>query len=202
MFRRYIHFLLTFTFIAALVGCATVTEPARYTQRDIRMASVELPTPIIELPEPIVEEVAIPFPIQLRELHQRAVVKFTPAEIHCMAEVIYREARGEPEIGQVGVGYLILNRMGHSSYPKTACGVVYDRKHSCQFSWACGSKSALRTSSSDYQNAQRIALLVMHRSVENPVDDSTFFRHVSLRYLAKNRTLRTVLGNHRFIAGI
>jgi len=31
-------------------------------------------------------------------------------ETHCLAEAIYREARGEPYIGQLAVGQVVINR--------------------------------------------------------------------------------------------
>ncbi len=204
MFRVQLQFLLIVSLLLALVGCATFAQqPASFSHPGVRMAEIQLPEPIVELPAPIVEVAVleVPFPARVIELHERALVRHTPAEIHCMAEVIYREARGEPEIGQIGVGYVVLNRMGHDDYPKTACGVIADRKHGCQFSWACGGAKA-RMNTRDYENAERIALLVMNRQVENPVDDSTFFRHKSLRHLGKGRALRIVLGNHRFIASV
>lgn len=42
-----------------------------------------------------------------------------------LARVINGEARGEPYIGQVAVGAVVLNRVSHPSFPKTIAGVVY-----------------------------------------------------------------------------
>lgn len=47
------------------------------------------------------------------------------AEVALLARVISAEARGEPYIGQVAVGAVILNRVEHPSFPATIAGVVY-----------------------------------------------------------------------------
>ncbi len=44
-----------------------------------------------------------------------------------LARTISAEARGEPYIGQVAVGAVILNRMEHPSFPDTMAGVVYQK---------------------------------------------------------------------------
>jgi N-acetylmuramoyl-L-alanine amidase len=42
-----------------------------------------------------------------------------------LARLISAEARGEPYIGQVAVGAVVLNRVGHPSFPNTISGVIY-----------------------------------------------------------------------------
>lgn len=42
-----------------------------------------------------------------------------------LARLINGEARGEPYIGQVAVGAVILNRVNHPSFPNTIAGVIY-----------------------------------------------------------------------------
>lgn len=188
----------TLALFTVLTACASLQRATTSTATPtVHYAAVALPEPIVELPAPIPE---LPeFPIRIRELHERATVRFTPQEIHCMTEVIYREAGGESEVGQVGVGYVVLNRMGHASYPATACGVIHDRKHGVQFSWAAPNKRLSPIPLKQYEKAERVALLVMNRVVENPVDDSLFFRHRSIRGSTK-QVLRTTIGNHGFFA--
>ena len=47
------------------------------------------------------------------------------ATVSLLARVISAEARGEPYVGQVAVGAVILNRVEHPSFPSTVAGVVY-----------------------------------------------------------------------------
>ncbi len=44
---------------------------------------------------------------------------------YLLARLISAEARGEPYIGQVAVGAVVLNRVGHPSFPNTISGVIY-----------------------------------------------------------------------------
>jgi hypothetical protein len=77
----------------------------------------------------------------------------------CLAEGIYFEARGEPELGQAAVAQVILNRVKNPAYPDTICGVVYQQKNrrfSCQFSFACDGKKERITAPAHYTTAQRI----------------------------------------------
>ncbi|QXM06782.1 spore cortex-lytic enzyme [Crassaminicella indica] len=46
-------------------------------------------------------------------------------EVILLAKAITGEARGEPYIGQVAVGAVILNRTRHPSFPNTIAGVIY-----------------------------------------------------------------------------
>src|SRR5262245_23764893 len=59
------------------------------------------------------------------------------SERFCLAEAIYFEARGEPAVGQMAVGLVIINRTKSAHYPHTICGVVNQNAqllNRCQFS--------------------------------------------------------------------
>jgi len=71
-------------------------------------------------------------------------------DVQCLAENIYFEARSESTAGRVAVALVTLNRVEHTNFPDTVCGVVRQTKyypsgridlHSCQFSWYCDGKS-------------------------------------------------------------
>lgn len=47
------------------------------------------------------------------------------AAVFCLAQVIYHEARGEPERGQVAVAHVVLNRAGWKS--ERVCDVARQR---------------------------------------------------------------------------
>ena len=46
-------------------------------------------------------------------------------DIHLLARTIHAESKGEPYLGQVAVGAVMLNRVRHASFPNTLAGVVY-----------------------------------------------------------------------------
>jgi hypothetical protein len=108
-----------------------------------------------------------------------------PASVHeaaqqkCLAEGIYFEARGEPELGQAAVAQVILNRVRNPAYPKTICGVVYQNKNQryrCQFSFACDGRADRVRSNYAWRVAQRIAQDVTDAKIWiEEVGDSTHY---------------------------
>ena len=52
---------------------------------------------------------------------------YNSADYQLLARIISAEARGEPYIGQVAVGAVVLNRVEHPSFPDTLAGVVYQK---------------------------------------------------------------------------
>jgi len=67
-------------------------------------------------------------------------------ELYCLALNIYFESRDQPELGQLAVGHVVLNRVQDRRFPDTICGVVQDggkrgKLHGCQFSWWCDGQS-------------------------------------------------------------
>lgn len=47
------------------------------------------------------------------------------SDVELLARLIHGEARGEPYVGMVAVGAVVLNRVKSSSFPNTIAGVVY-----------------------------------------------------------------------------
>lgn len=50
---------------------------------------------------------------------------YSEGDVYLLARLISAEARGEPYIGQVAVGAVVLNRIDHPSFPNTLSGVIY-----------------------------------------------------------------------------
>lgn len=66
----------------------------------------------------------------------------TEHDIHCLAENIYHEARGESVKGQIAVAQVTLNRALHDKHFKSSiCGVVYEKS---QFSWTADKSKRIR----------------------------------------------------------
>lgn len=51
--------------------------------------------------------------------------QYSSNDMYLIAKVIAAEARGEPYVGQVAVGAVILNRVQHASFPDSIAGVIY-----------------------------------------------------------------------------
>ena len=70
-------------------------------------------------------------------------------EVNCLALNIYHEARNQPFMGKLAVGFVTINRVKSDSFPNTICKVVkqgfyYNNnpiKNKCHFSWWCDGKS-------------------------------------------------------------
>ena len=62
------------------------------------------------------------------------------ANVRCLAEAVYYEARGEPYIGQVAVAQVVLNRARSGKWSRGLCAVIaqgVERGEKCQFSYMC-----------------------------------------------------------------
>jgi hypothetical protein len=113
---------------------------------------------------------SIPFPLSVPEslAYARANTPSTASrpnpyndrELYCLATAIYFEARGESYRGQVAVAQVVMNRVEHSLYPNSICGVVYQNqswRNRCQFSFACDGRPERITERGPWATAQEIA---------------------------------------------
>ena len=55
-------------------------------------------------------------------------------EVFWLARIIHAESQGEPLLGQIAVGNVVMNRVRSAYYPNTIYGVIFDRKYGVQFS--------------------------------------------------------------------
>ena len=53
---------------------------------------------------------------------------YNEEDLHWLSRIISAEARGEPFIGQVAVGNIVLNRKAHPEFPNTVKAVVFDKQ--------------------------------------------------------------------------
>ena len=52
---------------------------------------------------------------------------FSSSDVYLLAKTIYAEGRGEPYVGQVAIGAVVLNRVRSAAFPNTISGVVYQK---------------------------------------------------------------------------
>lgn len=77
--------------------------------------------------------------------------------VELLARLINGEARGEPYVGQVAVGAVIMNRVKDPSFPNTIAGVIYQKgQFSCitdgQFDVAIDEDSTVYKAAQDAMN--------------------------------------------------
>ncbi len=54
-------------------------------------------------------------------------------ELHWMSRIIHAESQGEPFLGKLAVGTVILNRVDDPQFPDTIYGVIFDNRNGTQF---------------------------------------------------------------------
>jgi spore germination cell wall hydrolase CwlJ-like protein len=122
--------------------------------------------------------------------------------LECLTQAIYYEAASESEDGQRAVAQVVLNRVRHSAYPNTVCGVVYQGSHlrtGCQFTFTCDGSLARRPAAFPWARARRIAAEALAGEVYGPVGNATHYHTTAiLPYWAHSLTRMAVVGAHVF----
>lgn len=54
-------------------------------------------------------------------------------EVYWLSRIISAEAKGEPLLGKIAVGNVILNRVRSTAFPNTIYSVIFDKKYGVQF---------------------------------------------------------------------
>ena len=102
-------------------------------------------------------------------------------DLECLTQAVYYEARGETAAGQAAVAQVVLNRTRHPAYPKTVCGVVFQRaRASCQFSFACDGSVYRRVETGAWRRAEQVAARALNGKVMSDVGNSTHFHVASI----------------------
>jgi spore germination cell wall hydrolase CwlJ-like protein len=74
----------------------------------------------------------------------------------CLADAVYFESRGEPELGQIAVAQVVINRV----FSEDVCATVYQNAHrylACQFTFACEGKKLVVNDQPAWERATRIS---------------------------------------------
>jgi len=124
------------------------------------------------------------------------------ASLLCLAQAIYYEARGEPELGQYAVAEVILNRVADDRYADTVCGVVAEDwgpgARDCQFSYMCDGVPERMLETDARQRAFVIAYIA-GSGVTDVVGDALYFHSddVSPSWARRVEPVREI-GSHIF----
>jgi spore germination cell wall hydrolase CwlJ-like protein len=95
----------------------------------------------------------------------------------CLTQAVYYEAGFEPLEGRRAVAQVVLNRTKHPAYPKSVCGVVYQRNATpvCQFTFVCDGSLDRRPEPGTWNEARRIAAAALAGYVEKSVGSATHY---------------------------
>ncbi len=120
---------------------------------------------------------------------------YSADQVYWLARIISAEARGEPFLGQIAVGNVVLNRLRSSAYPNTIYGVIFDRKFGVQFA-PTENGTIYMWPTADAVRAAKICLDGFTIS-----DDMLYFyepKAATSQWLAQNRSYLFNIGAHRF----
>jgi spore germination cell wall hydrolase CwlJ-like protein len=117
------------------------------------------------------------------------------AQLKCMKDVIYFEARGEGYAGKAAVANVVLNRAKSTAYPRDVCAVVYQNR---QFSWTIDkSKHGVRVKHG--KDIEAVASLALANLLKDNTGGATHFHTVDiLPYWASSLYNTVTIGRHIF----
>lgn len=120
---------------------------------------------------------------------------YAPDQVFWLARIIHAESSGEPLLGQIAVGNVVLNRVRSPLYPSTIYGVIFDRKFGVQFSPVLDG-TVYNTPSYSSVLAAKICLEGFTLS-----DTALFFlrpSHSTSTWIPENRPFAFTVGRHDF----
>jgi hypothetical protein len=124
-------------------------------------------------------------------------------ERHCLALNIYFEARGEPLLGKIAVGHVVLNRMRDRRFPESVCDVVkqggYQVRYRCQFTWWCDGRSDRPRNRHAWRDSVHIASLIYGQALPDPTGGALWYHadYVDPKW-SRALMIRAKLGAHIF----
>jgi spore germination cell wall hydrolase CwlJ-like protein len=119
----------------------------------------------------------------------------------CLARTIYWEAKGEGNAGMQAVANVVMNRLRHTGFPKTICGVVTQGREqgACQFSWWCDGQGDDAEEQESYALAKEIARQALNRQLADRTKGALYYHHQRLTPSWSKEYIRTVeVGAHVF----
>lgn len=161
-------------------------------------ATASRPTPLLFTDtNPVPTRIKPDTPVETLQLASTAT-RYSNADLECMAEALYHEARGEGRQGQQAVAEVILNRVDSRSFPGTVCGVI---NQPSQFSYTIGGAKPIRNKSA-YLHARDIAAEALSGAPRRLTGGATYFHTPAVSPAWSRRFQRTVqIGQHIFYRG-
>lgn len=100
------------------------------------------------------------------------------AQWQCLAEALYFEARGETVKGQFAVAEVIMNRVAHSRFPGSLCGVINQgtgKKYQCQFTYTCDGHAERINEPTAYSRVSKVARAVIDGKAPKLTNGATHY---------------------------
>lgn len=118
------------------------------------------------------------------------------ADLTCLAQNVYHEARGEPDAGQRAVAEVTMNRVASGRFPATVCEVVW-AKHA--FSWTELDVRAMPPRGVAWERAVTAAEAVYDAEFEAQVSGAMHYHATYVKPdWARGRQPMATIGQHVF----
>ncbi|WP_265500001.1 cell wall hydrolase [Paracoccus beibuensis] len=158
-------------------------------------ANAPRPTPLLFTgADPVAVEMIDDAPVATLHLASTRTTH-SEADLQCLAEALYHEARGEGRQGQQAVAEVILNRVDSRAFPATVCGVI---NQPSQFSYTIGGSKPIRNKSA-FLRARDIAAEALAGAPRQLTGGATYFHTPAVRPSWSRRFQKTVqIGRHIF----
>lgn len=117
--------------------------------------------------------------LQQREQHPELLQQ--ARDLECLTDAVYYESRGEAVRGQQAVAQVVMNRLKNPRFPKTVCGVVFQRASAgCQFSFACDGSMRHARDRDAWEEARRVAARALSGFVLRDIGSATHYHTVDV----------------------
>ena len=124
-------------------------------------------------------------------------VPYSEAELYWMSRIIHAESCGEPYLGKLLVGEVVMNRKKSENFPNTVYDVIFDRKNGVQFT-PIANGTVYNEPCEECVNAAVASLLGVSR-----MEEAMYFVNMSIvpvSWVSQNRPVIAKIGNHTFFA--
>ena len=116
-------------------------------------------------------------------------------DLYWLSRIISAESRGEPLVGQIAVGNVVLNRTESDQFPDTVKEVVFDSQYAIQFTPVANGTI--------YQEPAASSVLAAKLCLEGAevAGDSLYFFAPAVSagsWITQNRTYYAAIGSHHF----
>jgi spore germination cell wall hydrolase CwlJ-like protein len=121
-------------------------------------------------------------------------------DVDCLAKNIYFEAGSEPRAGKIAVAEVTMNRVKSRQFPRTVCGVVYQKtRGTCQFSWVCENNKVIRSRIAWRESLQIAENILISNRKYGIIGSAKYFHadYVDPSW-ADNKVLVKQIGRHIF----
>lgn len=122
---------------------------------------------------------------------QSQVQNLSKAQLECLSKAAYFESKGESDAGMLAVIHTTLNRVKDVRFPKTICGVVYQKS---QYSWVKHNPKVKEKE--QYERAKRLAQETVEGKHKDTSRGALYFN--SLHKQPKGTVCTVRIGGHSF----